>query len=452
MLAYYQGDWNTGKLMVLDTGRARQPVIALKSIPCNGDFVWSPDGNHLAAVSIETGNIDLVSLPSMERKDLRILPGGEIRDLAWSPDGEFLLATVRGDADEFYRLMKFDVRTGYSQNPFVAHGDISHPLWSPEDGSFLCHLTTKGIITAILCSPPSFQEKVVGPTNGVLRIDHFSSDGKMAFAHFAPLESPPLLCEIPLSARSEDTASGISREQTNLHHIYSTPNAAQLTYEPPEFLEITPRHGATIFAFHWHASRDTTNPPTLLILVHGGPRLQTWPVWNSLTEVMVKNGCNLLALNYRGSPGYGRAYEQSGDPVSSASDVIAVFNYAVASLKIPSERIFLMGESYGAALVVTAATQVDKLGGLILLSWNGLGGGIRPLTVSRALAFHGENDTITSPEKARQSFKSLFAPSFAEQAELAWHLLPGEGHHFYSASSQARVCTEILKLFLDSIR
>jgi dienelactone hydrolase len=82
-------------------------------------------------------------------------------------------------------------------------------------------------------------------------------------------------------------------------------------------------------------------------------------------------GCDVIAVNYRGSSGYGHDFEHSEGEEQRVQDVLAVRDYAVRILGVPGNKVFLSGISHGASLVASAAAQGQELGGLILISWPG---------------------------------------------------------------------------------
>jgi dipeptidyl aminopeptidase/acylaminoacyl peptidase len=160
---------------------------------------------------------------------------------------------------------------------------------------------------------------------------------------------------------------------------------------------------------------------------------------------MLKHGCDVIAINYRGSSGYGMRFGELGSDAQRVSDVVAAYNYAVDDLKMSPERVFLYGESYGASLVVTTANRIDPIGGLVLVSWNG-SGEMKPASKTRVMVFHGADDPIAPIKNARDSFRRYFAPEASTTPESRMHVLEDEGHHFFRSSSWAVVCTETLKL------
>jgi dipeptidyl aminopeptidase/acylaminoacyl peptidase len=58
-------------------------------------------------------------------------------------------------------------------------------------------------------------------------------------------------------------------------------------------------------------SATGTNPPPLILWVHGGPTGQTQVVWNNRLPFFLDRGWAVLFPDHRGSTGHGRAYVQA---------------------------------------------------------------------------------------------------------------------------------------------
>ncbi len=73
-------------------------------------------------------------------------------------------------------------------------------------------------------------------------------------------------------------------------------------------------NGATVFGLLYQPSRPAFGagkPPPLYVHIHGGPTGQASAVWSPRVQFFVDRGWAVLAPDYRGSTGYGRAYAQA---------------------------------------------------------------------------------------------------------------------------------------------
>ena len=106
--------------------------------------------------------------------------------------------------------------------------------------------------------------------------------------------------------------------------------------------------------------RQSGGPFPAVVYVHGGPNWLTQITWDPVVQHMVSRGWVVLAPNYRGSTGYGRAWQLAnrfdlggGD----TGDVVAGADYLVGEGLADPTRITVTGRSYGGYLTMTSLTQ-----------------------------------------------------------------------------------------------
>jgi Tol biopolymer transport system component/dienelactone hydrolase len=464
-LAYFQGDWNKGRLVVVTPQREeghraksadRRPeaeasapnqrrdgtvVVIREMLSANCDFVWSPDGTRVAvADESEPGGITLVRLADLKQSRISTKAGGVVRELAWSPDGSCVLATVRGVGDEFFKLFRLELRGGTATLQAEALGDIGNPVWLPDGRSFLYQVLSNGVTSMVLASKDGPGGKVVGPTNGVLRVSHVAADGSRAYARYAGPTAPAVLVEIALGGSAAQPGAAVL--------VYAPSNSAEMKCPEPKTLCVRALDGSAIPGYHWTAPGRAGPPKGALIVAHGGLHTQTFPTWEAYLPALLNQGCDVIAVNYRGSSGYGHRFERMEGEPERVSDVLAARDYAVKVLRVPPQRVFLSGISHGASLAAAAATQGEEIGGLVLVSWVGPIREIetefvRPFPI---LAFHGDQDATVADVRAQAALREFVAPAGDLMPCPRWRLFKGEGHFFYRAASWAEVYWETAKL------
>lgn len=432
-LAYFEGDWRTGTLWAINPTNSNDQALIADNISTESEYTLSPDGKRIAfSNKADRGILALVNIEDLSRKKYRICDG-EVRKLAWSPDGALILAAARGSEDQFFKLVGVDAQNGSFTVVAKPQADVSTPLWLPDGRSFIYHANSNGITRAYLATRGSDKVNPIGPINGVLTITHFDAAGTTAYAHFSSLTTPPLVGRISL-------ADG------NWTELYSCPTAEQCRCPEPEFITLHSRDGTAVPVYQWRAAAQTNAKPSALIVVHGGLHTQTYPTWEAYIGLMTDLGCNVIAVNHRGSSGIGQKYETlEGDPVW---DIIAARDYAAENLKVDASRIFMTGISTGSRLISLAAAYGADIGGLALVSWPGQEAEVERKFAKTfpVLEFHGDLDPVLSTKAARQEVNSFFATKGPNQFNVQFWSFSDEGHFFYRSDSRAKVCSEISKL------
>ncbi len=96
-----------------------------------------------------------------------------------------------------------------------------------------------------------------------------------------------------------------------------------------------------------------------MVFVHGGPGGQSRTGYFSLIQYLVNHGYAVLAVNNRGSSGYGKTFYTMDDRNHGDKDLkdcIAGKNWLAAQDYIDGERIGIIGGSYGGYMTMAAMT------------------------------------------------------------------------------------------------
>jgi dipeptidyl aminopeptidase/acylaminoacyl peptidase len=115
-----------------------------------------------------------------------------------------------------------------------------------------------------------------------------------------------------------------------------------------EILKVSARDGQPLTAYL--TVPVGAGPRPLVVLAHGGPELRDSFGWDDWAQTLAANGWFVLQPNFRGSDGYGRDFMEAGrrrwgDLMQQDIEdcVVAV----IASGRVASDRIAIMGASYG---------------------------------------------------------------------------------------------------------
>lgn len=118
----------------------------------------------------------------------------------------------------------------------------------------------------------------------------------------------------------------------------------------------------------WYLPSVSGNPPyPAVVCVHGGPWGQVFDNWSMDTEIMhclSQSGFAVFAPNFRGSTGYGAAFQKMdvGDlGGGDLEDVIFAAKWLRKQATIDSSRVAIYGHSYGGYMTLIALTRKPEV-------------------------------------------------------------------------------------------
>lgn len=105
------------------------------------------------------------------------------------------------------------------------------------------------------------------------------------------------------------------------------------------------------------------NKVPAMVWVHGGPGGQTRQTYNPLMQYMLNQGYAVLAVNNRGSSGYGKTFYQMDDlnhGEKDLQDCVEGKNWLTTQPEIDASKIGIMGGSYGGYMTMAALTYTPE--------------------------------------------------------------------------------------------
>ena len=386
---------------------------------------WSPDGTAIAYASERSGFYELHLVGPDGGNDRQLTSAGaDHTEHAWHPDGG-RIAAVRGERNRF-RLVSVDPADGSATD--LAPGGV----WDPPQW------TATGDVVAGYhdhATPPELRR---------------ATPGGGAQAIHAPA---------PLAVRSAP---------------YAEPE--DVTFESFDGLEIP------AFLFR-PRNASPEHPVPAVVYPHGGPTDAYADEWDGHAQYFVDRGYAWLAVNFRGSTGYGRDFERKNHGawgVDDTKDCLAAADFLRTLDWVDGERLGIFGASYGSYMSLCAVTfdpehrfrcAVPKYGDCDLTtSWaQGDRSGVRDLermmgTPAQAreayragspyhrlenvdvplLIAHGERDERVSPKQSEQLVERL--RELGKTFEYVTY--PTEAHGFLRAGPQLDFYRR-LERFLD---
>lgn len=124
----------------------------------------------------------------------------------------------------------------------------------------------------------------------------------------------------------------------------------RLVYQPSDVRRVVIRDTPGARLSGWYYASEG-NAKGVIVFLHGGPSAQHRPTQDSFLERLLAQDWNILAINARGSRGYGRTFmdlDNGKGRRRAVEDTLLAADYARQQLQ--AERVVVLGTSYGAYL------------------------------------------------------------------------------------------------------
>jgi len=328
------------------------------------DPAWSPDGSlvawhewDLTGMSWDASRIVVAACDGTSR---RIVAGGDtiaVGQPRFSPDGT-RLAYV-SDEDGWWNVRTCAPDGSAARAVLAEAHEHAEPAWGPGQRSFAW--SPDGSRLAINRNEDGFGRLVVvgrdgGSERAVSKGWHHGVDwGTRGVACVrSGARTPPAITIV---------GAGESGRRVVARGAVAGFEAAGLV--EPHAVQWTASDGETVHGLLYPpaGSAAGTKPP-LLVDVHGGPTGQATASWTPLRQYFVTRGWAVLAPDYRGSTGHGRAYTQA---LSGSWGVLDVDDTA-AGIRAAGERgwcdparVAVVGGSAGGLTVLLVCAQHGRL-------------------------------------------------------------------------------------------
>ena len=315
----------------------------------------SNDKKYIALTkAVNTNDIDLFLVNTATQKRTKVnenQSGNRVAD--FSPDGQFLYY-LTDDGSEFRYLMKYDIKTGQRTKVLEKDWDISYAYFS-ETGKYRVVGINQDAKTVVEIFDTEAGKNIDFPSvpNGDISSVRISrSEQKMIFS------------------------AGSSKSTNNLYvYDFGTKKYKQLTKTlnpeidathlvEAEVVRYPSFDGTMIPAIYYKPqSASAENKVPALVWVHGGPGGQSRANYSSFIQYLVNHGYAVLAVNNRGSSGYGKSFFKMDDQNHGEKDLQDCIEGKTYLSKLPyidADKIGIIGGSYGGFMTMRAMTHTPE--------------------------------------------------------------------------------------------
>jgi dipeptidyl aminopeptidase/acylaminoacyl peptidase len=271
------------------------------------------------------------------------------RSPAWSPDG----ATISyvSERSGWYELHLVGADGGGERRLTRAEADLSEPDWHPDGDRLVAVRCRRNRFDLVTIDAASGDVDVLAE-GGSWGAPHWTADGAVV-ANYEDAATAPQLRLV------RDTgAADVLHAPTPLA-VRSAPHRhpQDVTYASFDGLEIP------AFLFRPDgASRE--RPVPAIVYPHGGPTSYYGDEWDGHAQYFLDKGYAWLAINFRGSTGYGREFERlnHGDwGVGDTKDCLAAADYLRTLEWVDGSRLGIFGASYGSYMALLSVTDDPEL-------------------------------------------------------------------------------------------
>ncbi|WP_282054883.1 S9 family peptidase [Maribacter luteus] len=258
------------------------------------------------------------------------------------------------DGGEFSYLMSYDLESKEKKKVVEKSWDIMGSgftsqgnymvVYTNEDGKNAIDILDAKTMQAI--DMPDFDNKSITSVN-------FSDNEEWMRMYVGGSNAPSDLYTYNLK----------TKEQYKLTHVLNDEIDAEDLVNA-EVIRFKSFDGTEIPAIYYlpHQASETNKVPAL-VWVHGGPGGQTRQNFNSLMQYMVNHGYAVLAVNNRGSSGYGKTFFKMDDRNHGEKDLqdcVEGKNWLAEQPEIDGEKIGILGGSYGGYMTMAALTYTPE--------------------------------------------------------------------------------------------
>jgi dipeptidyl aminopeptidase/acylaminoacyl peptidase len=371
------GEDDMTQLFVLDLHTRKTAQLTREAVNVQVP-VWSPDGKIVAVARSGDGQTgDLLLVDAATGAVAVVAPtvkDGVLWPAAFAPDGRSLLLRGRNKAG-FLQLAVLPLAAAEAGKPpkpggppaFVgpAEWDVTEACWG-KDGLYF--LRDEGAAVSLGCLPSPQEERAVTllPARGGLHFLSLDQTGGRLSLLREDVDRPADVWLLDRPAQSgegggpADLTGRLKQVTFSLLGGVKSKELGQgemVTYESFDKTKIS-----TLFVRP--PVPRLGSPPPAIVYVHGGPDSQQTASFDPFLHVLAEAGFAVIAPNYRGSSGYGQAFQDlnkkdwgGGD----LKDLVAAVRHFGDRGDIDPSRVGITGASYGGYLTLMALTKRPDL-------------------------------------------------------------------------------------------
>ncbi len=315
----------------------------------------SDDRKYIALTKpINSNDNDLYLLNTKTNEKIKInenISGSSPED--FSPDNKFFYYTTDDNA-EFSYLMKYNLEDGTKEKVLEKDWDITN-FYFTRTGKYQVMFTNEDAKTVMSVKEVASGNEVQFPDIERQQIlgASFSRDESMALLRIGGSNTPTNSYAYNLETKEYYKLTDVLNEEINPDHLVAS-----------EVVRFKSFDGLEVPAIYYQPKQASSdNKVPALVWVHGGPGGQSRQGFNSTIQYLVNHGYAILAVNNRGSSGYGKSFYKMDDQNHGDKDLkdcIAGKDWLAKQEIIDADKIGIIGGSYGGYMTMAALTYAPE--------------------------------------------------------------------------------------------
>jgi len=272
----------------------------------------------------------------------------QYRPQYFTPDGKELVYLTDKDS-EFTYLASYDLLSGQHRKLEDAPWDISYSQISRSGKYRIVAINNDARTEMRIYDLTGNQVKLTGiPEGDITGVTFSDSEEKMLF-YVSNSRNPSNLFVYDFNTRQSRQLTNTMSKEIDAQDLVE---GTVVRYKSFDGMDIP------CLLYKPKGIGDDEKVPVLLY-IHGGPGGQTRLNYSSQIQYLVNHGYAILAVNNRGSSGYGKTFYAADDRKHGDSDLkdcVAAKGYLATLPWVDKEKIGIMGGSYGGYMVMAALT------------------------------------------------------------------------------------------------
>lgn len=315
----------------------------------------SEDETYFAlSKTVNTNDSDLFLYDSKSQEMIKIndnQSGNSAQDFS-KDNSKFYYTT--DDGAEFAYLMSYDLNTKEKKKEIERSWDIMGAGFTSNGKYLVAYINEDGknaieILDAETREPidlPDFENKSITSVG-------FSEDENWMRLYVGGSNTPSNLYSYNLESKKLTKLTDVLNDEIDPEDLVT---ASVVRFKSFDGVEIP----AIYYVPHQASAK---NKVPAMVWVHGGPGGQSRQGFSSLIQYIVNSGYAVLAVNNRGSSGYGKTFYQMDDlnhGEKDLQDCVEGKNWLKTQEVIDGDKIGIMGGSYGGYMTMAALTYAPE--------------------------------------------------------------------------------------------